>query len=142
MFTLFRHGLSYAAIAKKVGLSRQRVQQIIRPPKPIYDLVKARAKGKCENCGIVVASGHVHHAHNGDKNFNDIANLQYLCPSCHRVQHSGLREEVHTGVGIRRTNLNIRDDQHEKLLLLSRKTGATMSALVRKALDAYLRRLP
>jgi predicted DNA-binding protein len=41
---------------------------------------------------------------------------------------------------MKRANVNVRDDQHEKLKRLSEKTGATMSALVRKALDAYLKR--
>jgi predicted DNA-binding protein len=41
---------------------------------------------------------------------------------------------------MKRTNINIREDQHKKLNVLSAKTGATMSALIRKAIDAYLKK--
>jgi predicted DNA-binding protein len=41
---------------------------------------------------------------------------------------------------MKRTNINLREDQRKKLNVLSRKTGATMSALIRKAIDAYLKK--
>jgi predicted DNA-binding protein len=41
---------------------------------------------------------------------------------------------------MKRTNINLREDQHKKLNALSDKTGATMSALIRKAIDAYLKK--
>jgi predicted DNA-binding protein len=41
---------------------------------------------------------------------------------------------------MRRTNINLRPDQWTKLKALSEKTGATPSALIRKAIDAYLKR--
>jgi predicted DNA-binding protein len=41
---------------------------------------------------------------------------------------------------MRRTNINLRPDQWLKLKALSAKTGATPSALIRKAIDAYLKR--
>jgi Ribbon-helix-helix domain len=37
------------------------------------------------------------------------------------------------------TNINLREDQWKKLKVLSEKTGATSSALIRKAIDAYLK---
>ena len=40
----------------------------------------------------------------------------------------------------KRTNINLRPDQWTKLGKLSVITGATMSALIRKAIDAYLKR--
>ena len=49
---MYRSGMTYAAIAEKVGVSRQRIQQIVRPSAPIYRKLQQRAKGKCENCGI------------------------------------------------------------------------------------------
>jgi Zn finger protein HypA/HybF involved in hydrogenase expression len=93
---LFTQGLTYAAIGKDIGVSRQYVQQLVRPPKAIYDTVKSNADGKCEDCGIYVARGHVHHrATKGTTpdNFNELRNLEYLCPSCHRKAHEGLTEE-------------------------------------------------
>lgn len=91
--TIFKHfldGLTYREIAEKVGLSRQRVQQIVRPPKPVYDAVKDRASGKCERCGIHVQDGHVHHVESSGRTvetFNQMEQLLYLCPSCHRTIH-------------------------------------------------------
>jgi predicted DNA-binding protein len=41
---------------------------------------------------------------------------------------------------MKRTNINLREDQWAKLGKLSEKTGATMSALIRKAIDAYLKK--
>jgi predicted DNA-binding protein len=41
---------------------------------------------------------------------------------------------------VKRTNINLRDDQWAKLGKLSAKTGATMSALIRKAIDAFLKK--
>jgi 5-methylcytosine-specific restriction endonuclease McrA len=86
------NGLSYAEIGKEMGCSRQYAQQLTRPPKEVYDFVKNRAKGKCENCREKIASGHVHHRSNRTgtvENYNDIENLEYLCRSCHRTKHAG-----------------------------------------------------
>jgi len=41
---------------------------------------------------------------------------------------------------MKRTNINLREDQWKKLKALSEKTGATASALIRKAIDAYLKK--
>ena len=41
---------------------------------------------------------------------------------------------------MKRTNINFRDDQWAKLGKLSAKTGATRSVLIRKAVDAYLKK--
>lgn len=89
LLALRLEGLTYKAIADKVGLSRQRIQQLLSPPTEIRNIVVARAEGKCQECGILVGdSGHVHH--NGDEvdAYNDIANLELLCLSCHRRKHS------------------------------------------------------
>lgn len=39
-----------------------------------------------------------------------------------------------------RTNISLREDQRKALNALSAKTGASMSALIRKAVDAYLKK--
>lgn len=82
-------GLSYTAIGVQVGLSRQRIQQLLRPPTAIYNLIKQQARGHCAVCDIQVRSGHVHHqdSTNGDT-YNVLENLIYLCPSCHKQAHS------------------------------------------------------
>lgn len=79
---LFADGASYGVIGRQFGVSRQRVQQIVRPSKDLYDAVKSRANGMCEVCGIKVSHGHVHHCDRQQENRHET--LQYLCPSCHR----------------------------------------------------------
>ena len=84
-------GNTYAEIARRCGVSRQRVQQIISPPRHIMAKVKERAQGRCEDCGILIHKGaHLHHV-NGDKidpvKFNGIENIKYLCLGCHRKEH-------------------------------------------------------
>ena len=95
-------GESYQSIADRADVSRQRIQQILSPPPVIRRSVVAKAKGKCENCGVKVGrSGHVHHIDNEGENYQDIENLQLLCPSCHRKVHcqaSHSEESVARGV--------------------------------------------
>lgn len=81
-------GLTYGRIAELVGLSRQRVHQLLRPPAEVRDRVVSRAGGRCELCGLAVGkSGHVHHTGNAQEDYNDYPNLQLLCVSCHVHAH-------------------------------------------------------
>jgi hypothetical protein len=41
---------------------------------------------------------------------------------------------------VKRTNINLREPQHKALALLSEKTGATVSELIRRAIDEYLKK--
>ncbi len=85
-------GLTYAQIARKLGISRQRVQQLISPPPWVRSIVVNRAGGNCQDCGLLVnGSGHVHHKACDGEDYNDVANLVLLCVSCHRIAHVGVR---------------------------------------------------
>ena len=75
-------GWTYAQIGRKLGVSRQRAQQLVRPPKAVYDLVRKRAGGCCQECGVEVGSGQVH-----PEDFNDVDGLKYLCVACHVKAH-------------------------------------------------------
>lgn len=84
-------GLTYKTISLELGISRQRVQQLISPPRFIRELIVTRAAGKCQRCGINVGkSGHVHHAGTEYEDYNDVENLQLLCVSCHRLIHNDI----------------------------------------------------
>ena len=84
-------GFTYAAIGKKMELSRQRIQQLLRPPADTYNAMSRRAANHCEACGVLVRQGHAHHRQNRGllmaDDFNDLKNLSYLCLSCHRSAH-------------------------------------------------------
>jgi len=81
-------GLSYKQIGDKFGVTKQRIQQLFSPPAAIRRYVVEKANGKCEICGIQVGNrGDVHHRHAQREDFNDIANLQLLCRSCHMQSH-------------------------------------------------------
>jgi DNA-directed RNA polymerase subunit RPC12/RpoP len=78
-------GLTYQEIGDLLSISRQRAQQLVRPPRAIYDLVRKKANYKCQECQVEIKAGHVHHEDRDD--YNDIANLVYLCVSCHKNRH-------------------------------------------------------
>jgi len=88
MLDLRLQGQTYEAIATQAGISRQRVQQLLSPPRAVRDYVVKKHDGRCKECGLIVGkSGHVHHVGSNGENYNDIDNLQLLCISCHRRKH-------------------------------------------------------
>ena len=107
-------GMSYRQIGDKMGLSRQRIQQLLSPPSSIRRYITKKANGRCELCGVLVGkAGHIHHR--GDKSngedYDDIANLQLLCLSCHSREHMStdeIKEKISRGV------LNARKKRYEK----------------------------
>ena len=90
MIEMKLNGDTYSQIAKKLNISRQRVQQITSPPKEVRGYIIQKYNGRCATCGIQVhKTGHIHHVGSIDENYNDIDNLILLCPSCHRIEHKG-----------------------------------------------------
>lgn len=86
-------GLSYAEIAKALGVTRQRAQQYVRPPKALYDAIRHRAKRRCERCEVTLDAGHIHHK-KAMENYNSLDNLEYLCVSCHQKEHLVVRSDA------------------------------------------------
>lgn len=83
-------GYTYQYIAGKTGVSRQRVQQLLSPPKVVRKYIVNKYGGQCIDCGIFVGrSGHIHHNNMGNETYEDIDNLILLCISCHRMRHKG-----------------------------------------------------
>jgi hypothetical protein len=83
-------GLTYAEIGAVLGVSGPYVHRMIKPPSFVYDAVKKRARNRCERCKqlLLDKAGAVHHKHtNTFENWNDIAQLEYLCQSCHMKEH-------------------------------------------------------
>lgn len=90
-------GSSYQKIAQHFGISRQRIQQILRPKRATRLKLIALTYGACEGCGILIgeAHGHFHHLLKSGIPFNDCENLQFLCMLCHRRVHNGAQISFH-----------------------------------------------
>ena len=91
---LYASGMSYSAIGRRFGISPQRVQQLVRPPVQVVNMLRARAKNRCEWCEIPLRSGHVHHVvkvGHFTKDRSSLDKLLYLCATCHREAHTGPR---------------------------------------------------
>ncbi len=93
-------GLTYEQIGKRMGVSRQRIQQLLSPPPAIKQAVMERANGCCQECGLQLnGHGHIHHEGGEDYAYNNLKNLQYLCLRCHSWKHSPI-EPTSTNNGV------------------------------------------
>lgn len=76
---------SYREIGEELGLSKQRVHQIVNgdkyTPKKLIKEIKERDEGKCQICDSKKKI-EVHHI-NGKRQDNDPHNLVTLCRKCH-----------------------------------------------------------
>ena len=82
-------GHTYQSIARKAGVSRQYIQEVLSPPRAIRDYVVEKYHGRCNGCGIYVgSSGHIHHMGKEVVDYNNIGNLELLCIACHRGEHT------------------------------------------------------
>jgi len=85
-------GMTYKQIGIRAGVSRQRIQQLLCPPKNIREFVINKFGGRCNRCNIFVGeSGHIHHNGNNSETYNDVENLELLCIGCHRRAHAQLK---------------------------------------------------
>ncbi len=86
-------GMTYQAIQEEVKVvSCQRIQQILRPDWRQRKALKQRAGGRCERCKnmLAIGYGHIHHLRIdvGIDEWNDLSNLTFVCPSCHRLSET------------------------------------------------------
>ena|SRR5947209_11520411 len=89
IFSMFAQGHTYAEIGAKFGISRQRIQQITKPPIQVLNMLRKRAGNKCEKCRISLRRGdaHVHHIDNHiTGRYDDLKRVQLLCRSCHSTE--------------------------------------------------------
>ncbi len=81
-------GKTYSEIGDNLGISRQRVQQLVSVPDNLREQIEEHYKGLCMLCGREVkGNGHIHHIRPKIR-FNSIENLELLCISCHRIVHA------------------------------------------------------
>jgi hypothetical protein len=125
-------GKTYAEIGAALKITRQRAQQILRPPVDLYESVRKQANGHCEDCGIEVKEGHVHHRGSTGlkpEDFNDRKNLQYLCASCHRIAHS-------TGDPMQMWALRLPASLKAKISQLAAQQKTSLPNFIRQVLEA------
>jgi len=140
MMRLRLDGYTYKRIADDTGVSRQRIQQLLSPPKEVRNYVIRKYNGQCADCGIIVGrSGHVHHNDSDLDTYNDIDNLVLLCISCHRQRHN--EEDRMTRGGLDNVSMNIRLPR-TLTKLIGRIAGMeckTNSQWVREAVEGKLK---
>ena len=76
---LKRLGFSYQEIADQFHVSRQRIQQLLKPNKAERQAILARANGRCESCGAKPKKLDLHH------DTYDGPPTRALCTACHRA---------------------------------------------------------
>ncbi len=92
ILNLLSEGKTYKEISILLHISRQRVQQIIKPSMEVTIMIDKRCNDKCEICGDVTNQGVYHHRFNefGESfNMNNPDCYLYLCKSCHTKLHHG-----------------------------------------------------
>jgi hypothetical protein len=133
---MYRDGFPYSQIAKKFGLSRQRIAQIIFPDRRLYKALQDRAELCCEECDIHVENGHAHHLNtNPNGVITSLENLVYLCPSCHRKFHKKPESEC-MKPGYK--TVKIPDALHKAIRIKAEKEDMSIEALVAHALDYWV----
>jgi predicted transcriptional regulator len=101
VFLLYKKGHKQNQIAKKLGVTRQRIHQIIRNYRTITASEKKKLKNIiskfCDICGD--PANQVHHIDKNSLN-NDPKNIMSVCESCHRTLHFGYKNELNRLVRI------------------------------------------
>jgi hypothetical protein len=132
-------GMAYWEIGKEMEISHQHAQQLCRPADPIRKQLKDRVNGSCERCKIEAPHGHCHHRISKgitEQQYNDPANLEFLCISCHMKEDGGRRKNPNTVKRIRLTSQEV----HELHVRLGRMSkGRVVSAETREKISASKR---
>jgi len=85
---LILEGLTMGEISQRLGITRQGVQWLLKPPAAITQEVMARTRGLCERCGILARPAHIHGSMERELNrYKGEGPLMLLCMSCARMAH-------------------------------------------------------
>lgn len=81
-------GATYREVGSAFGISHQRVQQIVAPPREVRELLAARAAGRCERCDQEKRL-EAHHIRRGAtvEGWDTKERFLSLCRSCHSKEH-------------------------------------------------------
>ena len=144
MEALRLEGYSYAAIARQLGCTRQRVQQILSPPAHIKRRIWKDANERCQVCDVWLGKhGHIHHmrtnAHSPET-YQDATNLQYLCASCHASCHRNSHAPESLRTDYVKT-LSLSREAWEQLCLLARHDERSLRAVMARLVRHECQRL-
>ena len=134
MLYLRQAGLTYAAIGKKFGVTRQRVHQLTGKITEGYrERIRQRAGNCCEVCGLPEdkhARGLTYH-HKGStvEGYNQPDNILFVCNPCHRKVHS--QNCIVRGISLTR-------ELDALLKAQARREQCSASAVIQRALRRYL----
>lgn len=109
-----QQGYSYQAIAEVVGVSKQRIFQLLNNYKNTGRKnreEKYRNFGKCQECNRNAEI--LHHIDFNNAN-DENSNLTRLCQKCHTGKHTGRLHNTHLQSRLQRRNKEIRDQAKER----------------------------
>jgi hypothetical protein len=150
MMAMLLDGYSYQQIGTRFGISRQRVQQLISPSKPVVQAVLRRSNGRCEGCGILLqGNGHLHHVNDDSLSvdcFDSIENVKHLCASCHRRAHHGVTDLANVdtnGVPLERhfsyhVEVDLSPQDVESMRQIAKSSGKSIRRYVTEIVLAFL----
>ena len=84
---LWLKGNTFTQVALAMGLSRQRVHELLTPPPVLRRVTYTLARGECEECGVLVGRNGHYHSEPGDDYDDFTKPLTLLCLACHRTKH-------------------------------------------------------
>lgn len=134
--SLKSQGKSYQDVGEILGVSRQRVQQIVSLTEKERSLLIEKNHNKCSLCGIEKNNLEVHHL-DYEKNIVII-----LCFNCHRFLHREIRKEEMEKRGIMELDVIIQvRETHENIAILkafAKSHRMKLSDVVREALFDFM----
>ena len=137
VLTMHDAGLKQVEIAKQLGISRQRVKQIVCPQRHNARLLLAQAISKgllkrpatCSRCGSL-ARVHGHH-----EDYSLPLDVVWLCPTCHGRRHRTLPERLPVPMRVPlgttpHSSFRFSPDVKRMLETLARREGTTKTAVL------------
>ncbi len=87
-----------ADVARELGVSIGRIQQVVNPSSQVRRYIRKKANGKCQNCGLAISYlGQIHDPQGRCAEldgYDEVGDLILLCVYCHRLAHTSDPHQV------------------------------------------------